>query len=219
MEKIYLEARLRKETGKGAGRRMFQTGRLPAILYGGKEAPSPIDLSLRDFEMIEKHNIINLKLNNQEIMALIKEVQHHPVTNRLLHVDFYRIQQGKKLTVSIPIALTGEAPGVKVGGVLEHMLWKVEVECLPTNVPEKIEIDVSSLNIGDTLHVSDLTSGEGMKIVTDPKKTVISIVPPTVIKEEEPLVEEEEAVEEEKEEKEEKEEERKEKARKEEAKG
>lgn len=201
MEKIYLEARLRKETGKRAGRKMFQMGRLPAILYGGKEAPSPIDLSLRDFETIasQKYNVVSLKLNNTEIMALIKEVQHHPVTNRILHADFYRIQRGKKLTVSIPIVLIGEAPGVKLGGVLEHMLWEVEIECLPTNVPEKIEIDVSSLNIGDTLHVSDLTAGEGGEIVTDPEKTVISIVPPTVIKEEEPI-EEEEGVEEEKEE-------------------
>jgi large subunit ribosomal protein L25 len=203
MEKIYIEAKLRKEIGKGAGRKMFQTGRLPAILYGGIEAPSPIDLSLRDFEMVEKHNVINLKLNNQEIMALVKEVQHHPVTNRLLHVDFYRIQQGKKLTVSIPIVLIGESPGVKLGGVLEHMLWEIEVECLPTDIPEKIEVDVSSLNIGDTLHVSDLPAIEGARIVTDTKKTVISIVPPTVIKEEKPI-----AVEAEKEKEEEKEEEK-----------
>ena len=205
MEKIYLEAKLRKETGKGAGRRMFQAGRLPAILYGGKEAPSPIDLPLRDFEIIasQKHSVINLRLDDAEITVLIKEVQHHPVTNRLLHVDFYRIQRGKKLIVSVPIVLIGESPGVKLGGVLEHMLWEIDVECLPTNVPEKIETDISSLNIGDVLHVRDLTIGEDGKIVTDPEKTVISIVPPTVIKEEEPLVEEEKAVEEEKEEKEE----------------
>ncbi|MBT9148193.1 MAG: General stress protein CTC [Syntrophomonadaceae bacterium] len=132
-------------------------------------------------------------------MVLVKEVQRHPVTGRLLHVDFYRIQQGKKLIVSVPIALTGEAPGVKIGGVLEHMLWEVEVECLPKDIPEKIEIDVSSLNIGDALHVRDLTIGEGGKIVTNSEKTVISIVPPTVIKEE-VLPEEEEVVEEEKEE-------------------
>ena len=182
---------------------MFQAGRLPAILYGGKEAPLPIDLPLRDFEIIasQKHSVINLRLNDAEIIVLIKEVQHHPITNRLLHVDFYRIQRGKKLTVSVPIVLIGESPGVKLGGVLEHMLWEIDVECLPTNVPEKIETDISSLNIGDVLHVRDLTIGEDGKIVTDPEKTVISIVPPTVIKEEEPLIEEEKAVEEEKEEK------------------
>ncbi|MBT9132310.1 50S ribosomal protein L25 [candidate division NPL-UPA2 bacterium Unc8] len=201
MEKIYLEAGLRKKTGKKASRRMFHAGRLPAILYGGGEALLPIDLSLQDCKVIirQKHNVVNLKLNNAEIMVLVKEVQRHPVTGRLLHVDFYRIQQGKKLIVSVPIALTGEAPGVKIGGVLEHMLWEVEVECLPKDIPEKIEIDVSSLNIGDALHVRDLTIGEGGKIVTNSEKTVISIVPPTVIKEE-VLPEEEEVVEEEKEE-------------------
>lgn len=193
MEKIYLEAKLRKETGKGTGRKMFRMGRLPAILYGGKEAPLPIDLSLRDFEALSthKHSVINLKLDGREIAVLIKEVQYHPVTGRLLHVDFYRVQRGKKLTVSVPIALIGESPGVKRGGVLEHMLWEIEIECLPTDVPEKIEVDISSLDIGDVLHVRDLTVGKGRKIVTEPDKTVISIVPPTVIREEKPPVEEE----------------------------
>ncbi len=210
MEKIYLEAGLREKTGKKESQRMFHAGRLPAILYGG-EASLPIDLSLQDCEVIirQKHNVINLKLNNTEIMALVKEIQRHPVTDRILHVDFYRIQHGKKLIVSIPIALIGEAPGVKMGGVLQHMLWEVEVECLPTNIPEKIEFDVSSLNIGDVVHVRDLTIGEGRKIVTDSKKTVISIVPPTVIKEEVKPEEEKVEKEEDKVEKEEEKEEEK----------
>lgn len=196
MEEIILEAKVRTQTGKGAVRKLRRQGRIPAILYGGKGEPLPLEVEEREYEALSgktagQNVIINLKLDkeNGEAIALIKDIQHHPVTERVLHIDFCRISLQKKLTVPVPVAVAGESAGVREGGVLEHLLWEVEVECLPTQIPEKIEVDISPLNIGDTVHVRDLKVGEGIRILTDGGKTILSVVPPRVIEEE--VVEEE----------------------------
>jgi len=133
---------------------------------------------------------LNLDKDGSEILALVKDVQYHPVTDKLLHVDFYRISLRDKITVSVAVVVTGESLGVKKGGILEHILWQVEVECLPTQIPDRIEVDITALNIGDTVHVKDLKLGEGINILTEGEQTILSVVPPTVVKEEEEVAEE-----------------------------
>ena len=191
MQQITLNAKVRDKIGKGASGRLRQQGRIPAIVYGRKENPLTLEVVEGELEKVAgmtsgQNAVINLNLDREEgdILALVKDVQHHPVTDRLLHVDFYRISLRDKITVSIPVAVTGESVGVKEGGILEHILWEVEVECLPTQVPERIEVDITSLKIGDTVHVRDLKTEEKIKILTEEEKTVLSLVPPTVIKEE-----------------------------------
>ena len=191
MRQIALNAKVRDKIGKGASRRLRRQGRIPAIVYGRKESPLSLEVGERELKKVAgmtagQNAIINLSLDGEEgkILALVKDVQHHPVTDRLLHVDFYRISLHDKITVSAPVTVTGESVGVKEGGILEHILWEVEVECLPTRVPERIEVDITSLKIGDTVHVRDLKTEEGIKILTEGEKTVLSLVPPTVIKEE-----------------------------------
>lgn len=192
MQQIVLNAKVRDGIGKGVSGRLRRQGRIPAVIYGKKESSLSLDVGEKELEKIIKMiagqaAIINLDLdrNEGEVLALVKAVQRHPVTDKLLHVDFYRISLHDKITVSIPIVVTGESEGVREGGILEHILWEVEVECLPAQVPGKIEIDITSLKIGDTIHVRDLKVGEEIKLLTEKEKTVISLVPPTVIKEEE----------------------------------
>ena len=196
MEQISLEAKVRTQTGKGAVRKLRQQGRIPAILYGGEGEPVLLEVEEREFEALSgkatgQNVITNLKLGEEtgENMTLIKDVQHHPVTERVLHIDFCRISLKEKLTVPVPIAVVGESAGVKEGGILEHLLWEVDVECLPTQMPEKIEVDITHLNIGDTIHVRDLEEKEGIKVLTDGEKTILSVVPPRVVEKE--VVEEE----------------------------
>ena len=198
MEQIPLEAKVRTQTGKGAVRKLRRQGRIPAILYGGEGGSVPLEVEEREFETLRaaaagQNVITNLKLDGKsgESVALVKDIQHHPVTERILHIDFCRISLKEKLTVAVPIAVVGESDGVKQGGIVEHLLWEVDVECLPTQIPEKIEVDITTLNIGDTIHIRDLKEEEGIKILTDAEKTVLSVVPPAVVKEE--VVEEEAA--------------------------
>ena len=191
MQQVALNAKVRDKIGKGASGRLRCQGRIPATVYGRKENPLTLEVVEKEFEKVARmamgqNVIINLNLGSDggEILALVKDVQHHPATDRLLHIDFYRISLHDEITVSVPVVVTGESVGVKEGGILEHILWEVEMECLPARIPERMEVDITSLKIGDTIHVRDLRIEEGINILTEGEKTVISVVPPTVIKEE-----------------------------------
>ena len=192
MQQLVLDVKVRDKIGKGASGRLRRQGKIPAVVYGKKESPLSLEVGEKELEKAARMAtgqaaIINLNLGREkgEVLALVKAVQHHPVTDRLLHADFYRISLHDKITVSVPVVVTGESVGVKEGGILEHILWEVEVECLPAQIPEKIEVDITSLKIGDTVHVRDLKVEEEIKLLTEEEKTVLSLVPPTVIKEEE----------------------------------
>ncbi|NOX96920.1 MAG: 50S ribosomal protein L25/general stress protein Ctc [Nitrospirae bacterium] len=197
MQQILLDAKVRNETGTGISRRLRRQGRVPAIVYGRKENPLTLEVMEKEFAKVvglaTGQNVIislNLDKDGSEILALVKDVQYHPVTDKLLHVDFYRISLRDKITVSVAVVVTGESLGVKKGGILEHILWQVEVECLPTQIPDRIEVDITALNIGDTVHVKDLKLGEGINILTEGEQTILSVVPPTVVKEGEEVAEE-----------------------------
>ncbi len=124
--------------------------------------------------------IISLKAGDKTRTVIVKDLQTDPVRGDLLHVDLYQISLKERLKASVPIEVRGEAPGVKEGGILQHRLREIEVECLPTEIPEFIPVDVSGLSIGDSLHVKDLRVTGDLKILADGEESVISVVPPTV---------------------------------------
>jgi large subunit ribosomal protein L25 len=197
MATIKLDSKKRTMTGKGSARKLRSVGRLPIILYGPET--SPIMLSL-DYKQLQKNlrgksaeNIIfDLKVDsngtNQSKRVMIKEIQKDPVTREYLHVDFYEISMEKELEVDIPLYLVNTPIGVSEGGILEHIRRELKISCMPKNLVDKIEIDVSGLAIGQSLHIVDVDLPSGLKSIEDGDLTIATVVAPTI---EEEVVEEE----------------------------
>lgn len=197
MELVDLKVKLREEKGKSVSRKLRATGQIPAIFYGEKIKTVPLVVETKDFTAVVHTEaganvLLNLKIEGlgKNETAIIKDIQRDPLKDSFLHVDFMKIALDEKITTTVPVTVVGESPGVKEGGVLQHGLWEIEVEALPADLPEKFEVDVSGLDIGDSLRVSDLLQPKGVEILSGVEETVVSVVPPTVVKEEE-VVEEE----------------------------
>ena len=188
MPVIPLAGARREQLGKGGARKARAAGQIPAVLYGHGETPIPVAIRTRDFEIaLHRHEganpIVNLALEGGEYTALIRDVQYDPLTHDILHLDFQHISLTETVQVKVALHFTGIALGVKdAGGILEHILRDVEVRCLPTAIPTAIEVDVSRLNIGDSIHVRDLVV-PGVVILTDADATIATVVPPTVMEE------------------------------------
>lgn len=184
MEAVKLEAQVRANTGKTYARQIRKEGRVPAILYGKEIESKPIEVSAKDLEKLLVTHGVNalVKLQvageGEEHATLIREVQRHPVRGDIYHVDFYKISLKDKLHTVVPIQLTGEPEGVRDGGILQYGIKEVEVECLPTNIPEYFEADISGLKIGDTFTVGDLESPEGVEILSEESSIIATVVPP-----------------------------------------
>jgi large subunit ribosomal protein L25 len=168
-----LNAEPRNDMGKGASRRLRRAGRVPAILYGGDEQPQALTLHhsqlLRSLEHEAFYShVLNVKIGGTETRAVLRDLQRHPSKLQILHVDLLRVSATEKLRMHVPLHFLGEdvAPGVKLGGgrVMRELV-EVEVECLPQNLPEYIEVDVSDLQLNDSLHLSDLKVPEGVTLV------------------------------------------------------
>jgi large subunit ribosomal protein L25 len=196
-----LNAEKRNETGKGIARALRRGDEIPAVIYGHGRAPEALKVSRAELEKVlavaGASTVVELKLGGKKIKTLIREVQRHPTRLDVLHVDFLEIHAGEKLTVRAPIKLVGSPEGVRSqGGVLDQVLRDVEIRVLPSRLPEFIELDVTSLTVGHSLHVSDIKVPDA-EILDDPDSTVCTVVPPRV--EIEPVVvieeEEEEALE------------------------
>lgn len=195
MEEIFLDVQLRQEVGKSKVRDLRESGFIPAVVYGAGKESLPIKVSHHALlQLVHQYRIegivINLKVKDDKKhksrVCLIKEVQYEPVHGDIVHVDFNEISLTKAIKVNVPIVTQGEPQGVKQeGGSLERILWEVEVECLPTEIPKNIEVDVSQLKIGDSIYVKDLKLPSGVKILNDPAATVLSIAQP--VKEEIPV--------------------------------
>ena len=192
-----LKSTQRSDGGKGVARKLRQTGRIPAVYYGRGKDPIPLVVSLKDLEeVIERAEgsnvIVDLRVEghaSSDRKALIREVQRDPVSGSILHLDLQHISLTERITVEVPIVLIGTPIGVKDGGgILEHLLREVEVECLPTEIPSRLEVEVSALGIGDTLHVSDIKA-ERVIIKTDADRAIAAVVPPTVLEEVKPVEE------------------------------
>jgi len=182
---LKLKADKREESGKGAARKLRAAGRVPAVLYGHGVGPVPVSVDAKDlFRVLHgsagTNVLVDLLVDGAQHLSLPREIQRDHVRGRYLHVDFLAVRRDEKVTVSAPVRVVGESPGVKAGGVIEHHLWELQVECLPGDVPDGIEADVSQLQVGDSLRVSDLVSPEGVAVLTPPEESVISVVIPQV---------------------------------------
>jgi large subunit ribosomal protein L25 len=192
-----LKASQRKDTGKGAARVLRRQGLIPAVLYGPKTESVALTISALDLDKVyeesgSEHVILNLIIENggtQNRTAMVKELQTSPVTSQYLHVDFYEISLEKEITVKVQVEVTGKCKGVENGGFLQLIRHELDVSCLPADIPGKIEVDVSDLDIGDSLHVEEIDVGEKVTLLYDSNFTVVTVVAPTV--EEEEVVEEE----------------------------
>ena len=199
MEQLKLKTNHREASGKNVARRLRAEGRIPAVVYGLREAPLGISIDEQDFRRVLRTQgetaIVGLIIeggDEKECSAIVKEIQQHPSTGEILHVDFQRIRRGEKLRLDVPVALVGDPIGVKeMGGVLERGPRVLQIRCLPRNIPENIEIDVGHLKIHDALHVKDLTSEyPDFEFMDDPKTTLAIVVPPRVEVEVTPVEEE-----------------------------
>lgn len=170
-----VEAATRTEFGKGPARRLRREGKLPAIIYGRSDT-MPITLDEHDFyqtfKQISESTIITIKTPGKDLDVLLKAYDEDIATGHLRHVDFYAIESGSLLRTNVQVQLVGNAPGVREGGVLQSQIHEVEVECLPKDIPEHFELDISGLQIGDTLHVGDLPDLDGVKVLNSEDQTI-----------------------------------------------
>ena len=168
-------------------------GRVPAVVYGKDLDPMALTVNsheaIRLFESISTENtIVSLAIEGEEPMdTLVREIQSHPFRRELVHVDFYQIQKGVEVELDIPVILVGTADGVRHDeGIMEQVLHEVRVKCIPSLIPSSFELEVTSLNVGDSLHVSDIKVAEGVELLTELERTVCAVAVPRVIEEPEP---------------------------------
>lgn len=191
MELQTLRVNTRLGTGKGPARQARMKGAIPAVVYGLDSDPVSMIIDRRTFEKAiaqsghGEHAVMNLEFEDQPSLScpvMIKDVQHHPVAGTITHADFMRIKLDARIQVLVPVALTGRCKGITDGGVPDQQLHELEIECLATAVPEQIELDITALEIGGSLHVSDVAVPAGITVVTEPDRSVIAIHPPRVAK-------------------------------------
>jgi len=190
MEEIKLDVQIRDRIGRRKIKAVRREDFVPAIVYGGKKKSStPIKVDRRAYERIMRHhrgqsvvfhlNVMEKDKKLRDYSAIVKEEQHEPVSDDLVHIDFHRISLTEEIEVKVQVVTKGEPIGVKQeGGSLDHALWELDVKCLPTNIPEKIEINVENLMIHDAVHVKDITLPPGVKTDHDPEAILVSVVPP-----------------------------------------
>jgi len=198
MEVLELKAQVRKGSGKGVSRKLRASGSIPAVLYGsGSDSTS---LSIRSAELVdllraEKGEAGFIKLiiqgegQNLEKLSMIKELQTNPVTHTLIHADFYEIRMDRKLTMDVPLHLIGQPIGVEMGGEIHQFKRDLKVSCLPSAMPKFVELDISALDIGNTLRVADVKLAQGVEILDSDDAQIISVVAKRAIEEEKPVEE------------------------------
>ncbi len=188
-----LKAQTRDGRGKGDARKLRAEGFVPGVLYGHGVEPVAISLSSRDLIHFFHANrgtatVVDLEVDGTVHMAIPREIQKDHLRGRYVHIDFLAVSRDEKVKMSIAIHEVGEAPGVKTGGVIEHHLWEVEIECLPADVPEQLEADISGLELGDMLRVADIAAPAGVVFLTDLETPVISVVTPAALRTEADLL-------------------------------
>jgi large subunit ribosomal protein L25 len=198
-KQVKLKVERRMSVGRSAVRKLKARGVIPAIIYGGKDKPQPLQVSSRDINAMMSHAsgenvLVELEVAGEKSnrTALVKEVQHSPVSGDILHIDFHAISMDETIQAEVPLEPTGIPNGVKnFGGLLEQSLRVLTIECLPRDLPDRITVDVSQLNIGDSIHVRQIQLPSGVTSKVPPDLTAFSVLAPTV--EEEPVVAEVEA--------------------------
>jgi large subunit ribosomal protein L25 len=186
MKEIILQAENRKTSTKGAIKSLRAQGRVPGVAYGdGPALPISLDAkSLQSALQSGRNALMTLKLEQTSHPVLVKEIQRHAITRQILHIDLHRVSLKQKVEALVPLHVKGEAPGVKLGGgVLEHVVRDVRVRCLPTDIPPSMDVDVSMLQVGQSLKAKDLHLPEGVDLLIDPEGVIINIVSPTILEE------------------------------------
>lgn len=199
---MIIKAQSRDTTGKNPAYRLRVKGVIPAVLYGHNFPPIPLSINVAELNAIlqptgrgtGEHVLHKIAIEDRadipvkEIM--IKELQRDPITQKILHVDFYTVRMDEKIIVPIRLNITGKAPGVQKGGILQLILREIKVKCFPADIPPSFEVDVSTLEIGQSLHIRDLTMPGNLEIHEDLNAPMVSVIAPTVVKEEAPAPEE-----------------------------
>ena len=178
MERIQLDVNKRSAGSKGLARKLRRNGLIPAVIYGDGE-PITVSVDAHDwgkrFTHASGNMIVEIKVDGQTYNVLIKDVDDEIVSGRVNHIDFYAIKTGKKLNAMVPIHMDGTPVGVREGGIMEHKIDELEVECLPEDMPEQFSIDISNLDVGDSFHVREVEVPSGVEIRTDPNLTILII--------------------------------------------
>lgn len=191
MQILNLSVETRNGAGKGPSRRTRAAGSVPGIIYGEGQEPLAVTFDARRFQLdivnkAGEHAIVQVDVKDNPSLsgpALLKAVQHHPVTGRVVHTDFFRIRLDKPVTTAVSLHFTGRAKGVVDGGVADIQMHEIEVECLPLDVPTAIDVDITPLGLGASFHVRDIAVSDKLTVVTDPDRTIISIHVPRALAE------------------------------------
>ena len=183
MSVIQLKGTRRESIGKGGARKARAAGQIPAVLYGHGETPVPVAINRDEFQAAVRHHkggnaIVNLNIGGPDVTTLVRDVQYDPVSHVILHLDFQHISLSEMIEVEVPLHLIGLALGVREGGgLVEHITRQIEIRCLPTAIPSHLDVDITELALGESLHVRDLKI-EGYTVLTHPDITVAAVVAP-----------------------------------------
>ena len=186
MAEITINAEKRTKLGGSTANQLRGQGRVPGVLYGGGKPSIPFhvkELDLRPLIYTHETHTVMLKLDGSSMRAILREVQFHPVTDRVSHIDLIAIREGQKMKIDVPVNLVGTAIGTKDGGILDFSLHKISVECLPDSIPEHIDVDITDLKIGHSIHVSDLPAQTGFTITADPHAVIVTVAAPKTAEE------------------------------------
>lgn len=198
MADVALKIEKRSNFGKSEAKRIRNTGKIPAVIYGEDQETTPLLLDRHAFEMMLKqhHTLVHLDLEGNSIDTIVRDIQRHPVTGNILHVDFLTVKKGHKLTLSVSINYVGIAIGSKSGGIFQTVKNDVEISVLPKDIPDYIEVNISNLQIGDNIRLKDIVR-ENIEFLDDPEDVLCSVLAPKAVEEEEveEEMEEEEAAE------------------------
>src|SRR5881628_647102 len=193
MKSVALKAFPRTLAKRAGVKKLRASGRVPAVIYGRRTNPENLEIGLNEIEDLIHHSVSETILVDLAVaggsrglrLALVQEVQHHPLSGKVLHVDFHEVAENEKVTVTVPVETVGEAAGVKTGGgVLEHVLFKIKVRALPRDLPELITVDVSHLNIGQAVHLGEIKAPERVEFIGDKQIPVIAVAAPRTEEEE-----------------------------------
>lgn len=187
METLEIEVEPREVGSKRQARRLRRDGKIPGVLYGPKTPPVPLELSKKEFSSrvagLEGSHLVRLKSESPALaakVALVKEMQHHPITGEVMHTDLYEVDLTAKIQVRVPLHFVGKAAGVVRGGILQPIVREIEVECLPMDIPEFFNVEVSALDIGDAVHIQALRMPEGVAAIYETDFALVTVVPPSV---------------------------------------
>jgi large subunit ribosomal protein L25 len=183
---VTLQAKKRESGGRGAARRLRSQGVVPAIIYGADQDNYSIQVSAREFGTILRSSsgdnfLVDLQIEGAKEktkLAMVQDIQQDPLSGQLVHVDFHAVNENQTLTATVTIELIGESEGVKQGGVLDHQLHSIDVHCRPADLPEKLEVDISGMVVGDSLHVSDIGVPDGVELTLDDEVVVVQVAEP-----------------------------------------